>query len=397
MAENNQLDHSKELLLEDYKYLRESFWKSEETGETRVKFFITLVTAVFAGLVGLFELKIKKTNEGTTKLVDLFNDEFLFYISIFSLFILLLFGVVTLFRILKRNKATDEYKRGMDEIRQRFKDYYGGDGVLEGYYPLGGKLQCFKKQESRKIRNKDNKNDKKKDDLKLRKFGGLAHSVAVLNSLIFAAITIIMCAKTSTTGCSISARFVYVFFISFLMQFFFVWSYELKYKLEFKKDDYTHAGGIVVFRKEAEPKILLVTAKNKPEEYVLPKGHIEKGEGHGETALREVVEETGIMARLIQPAGTTYFEQDIKREEKKSLQTILSSQVSDYFSSVEKKKQVRTKYYLMEYVENLNKEPGISPENRSIKWLTFDQAIVELHKFPETKPLLIHAKNVLAR
>jgi hypothetical protein len=32
---------AKELLLAEYKYLGESFWKNEETGETRVKFFIT--------------------------------------------------------------------------------------------------------------------------------------------------------------------------------------------------------------------------------------------------------------------------------------------------------------------------------------------------------------------
>jgi hypothetical protein len=35
---------AKELLLEDYRYLAESFWKNEQTGETRVNWFVGVVT-----------------------------------------------------------------------------------------------------------------------------------------------------------------------------------------------------------------------------------------------------------------------------------------------------------------------------------------------------------------
>ena len=54
----------------------------------------------------------------------------------------------------------------------------------------------------------------------------------------------------------------------------------------------TSCGGVVIFR----GKVLLLykNYKNKYEGWVLPKGTVEKGEEHNETALREVKEETGL-------------------------------------------------------------------------------------------------------
>ena len=54
----------------------------------------------------------------------------------------------------------------------------------------------------------------------------------------------------------------------------------------------TSCGGVVIFR----GKILLLykNYKNKYEGWVLPKGTVEQGEEHNETALREVKEETGL-------------------------------------------------------------------------------------------------------
>ena len=54
----------------------------------------------------------------------------------------------------------------------------------------------------------------------------------------------------------------------------------------------TSCGGVVIFR----GKVLLLykNYKNKYEGWVLPKGTVEKGEEHDETALREVKEETGL-------------------------------------------------------------------------------------------------------
>ena len=45
------MDNSDSLLLAEYHRLIDSFWKSEELGERRVTFFITLTTAVITALV----------------------------------------------------------------------------------------------------------------------------------------------------------------------------------------------------------------------------------------------------------------------------------------------------------------------------------------------------------
>jgi len=46
-------DGVKDLLLKDYDYLSESFWKNEQVGETRVNFYIGFVTFVLGALGNL--------------------------------------------------------------------------------------------------------------------------------------------------------------------------------------------------------------------------------------------------------------------------------------------------------------------------------------------------------
>ena len=60
----------------------------------------------------------------------------------------------------------------------------------------------------------------------------------------------------------------------------------------------TSCGGVVIFR----GKILLLykNYKHKYEGWVLPKGTVEEGEDFKTTALREVREESGVSARIIQ-------------------------------------------------------------------------------------------------
>ena len=67
----------------------------------------------------------------------------------------------------------------------------------------------------------------------------------------------------------------------------------------------TSCGGVVIFR----GKILLLykNFKNKYEGWVLPKGTVEPGEEHEETALREVKEETGVDARIIKYVGKSEY------------------------------------------------------------------------------------------
>ena len=67
----------------------------------------------------------------------------------------------------------------------------------------------------------------------------------------------------------------------------------------------TSCGGVVIFR----GKILLLykNYKNKYEGWVMPKGTVEEGEDHTETALREVREETGVDASIIKYIGKSQY------------------------------------------------------------------------------------------
>ena len=67
----------------------------------------------------------------------------------------------------------------------------------------------------------------------------------------------------------------------------------------------TSCGGVVIFR----GKVLLLykNYKNKHEGWVLPKGTVEPGEEHRQTAVREVREETGVDARIVKYVGKSQY------------------------------------------------------------------------------------------
>ena len=75
----------------------------------------------------------------------------------------------------------------------------------------------------------------------------------------------------------------------------------------------TSCGGIVIFR----GKILLLykNIHNKYEGWVLPKGTVEEGETHEETALREVLEESGSKATIIKYIGKSNYTFNIPGDE----------------------------------------------------------------------------------
>jgi 8-oxo-dGTP pyrophosphatase MutT (NUDIX family) len=60
----------------------------------------------------------------------------------------------------------------------------------------------------------------------------------------------------------------------------------------------SHAGGVVFRTFRDKTQYLLVEAKDDPDQWVLPKGHIEEREDYRETAAREVREETGVWAGI---------------------------------------------------------------------------------------------------
>lgn len=371
---DSEKSEAKEFLLSEYKYLCDSLWKNEETGEKRVQFFLTLVTAVLAATAALVSKAVDPDQPGSN----------LFYgISIFALAGLMVFGVITLLRILKRNAATDEYKLAIDDIRERFRDFFDPRGVLSGYEPFMGAS---------------------KEKYSLRKMGGLSHIVAGLNSIIAAALTALIllminacagCKPAGATGTLLGIGFA-AFCIFMAVQCYFIRRSDRQKKSDMAASGVTRAGGIVRRKNGEEDLFLIVTAKKDPSrpqaspEWVLPKGHIEgkgdpkpanwwkkwkdsetaalpeKKEDPAAAALREVEEEAGVKGRICGTVGYSKYK--------------VGEEV------------VYVKFYLMEYEGDAK---GIKSEEREKQWRTFDDAI-SLLSHEESRTLLRHARFMLS-
>src|ERR1051325_5923127 len=65
------------------------------------------------------------------------------------------------------------------------------------------------------------------------------------------------------------------------------------------KSQWSHAGGVVRRTVNDEVQYLIVAASDNPDIWVLPKGHIEKGETPEAAAVREVMEEAGVRASIV--------------------------------------------------------------------------------------------------
>lgn len=85
------------------------------------------------------------------------------------------------------------------------------------------------------------------------------------------------------------------------------------------------AGGVVFYKDQ----VLILQRKNG--NWVLPKGHIEEGENIEETAIREVEEEAGIKAKIIDYIGEIEYHApatDFHPEEDKKVLWFLMSALS---------------------------------------------------------------------
>jgi 8-oxo-dGTP pyrophosphatase MutT (NUDIX family) len=115
---------------------------------------------------------------------------------------------------------------------------------------------------------------------------------------------------------------------------------------------YTHAGGVVYREAVDGPRYLLVRARRDPTQWVLPKGHVERGETTEEAAVREVREESGVDAQVVAPLGELRFNDD------------------------------RVQIFLMRFLA-----AGRAHENREQVWCHLDDAL-ERSAFQESRELL---------
>lgn len=351
----------KELLLADYVNFSESLWKNEQTGETRVNWFIGIVTAAAGGLIGL------TTVDNPPSLTAM---RLIFMVTLAAL---LAFGIVTLLRMLKRNETTDGYKKDSDRIRQMFRVYFDDESLLRDYHPFGKKSG---------------------EKSAPRKRGGLADTVVTINSLIFAGLFAAWCFPTEEVAAldwsSLRFRFIY-----FLLPFVFVaacliqarairvrksksydptsvqdfndWIAQILGVSDIKDTEPgkpTHAGGIVFRSSNHQVEYLLVGPKREVGEWIFPKGHIEENEEPWKTAIREVLEETGVVGKHICVVGFDEFKIG--------------------------KEIVRVEYHLLEA------KATVDPlENRRKDWFSLSEALASLTHL-DNQELLLQAERMRA-
>lgn len=136
-----------------------------------------------------------------------------------------------------------------------------------------------------------------------------------------------------------------------------------------KSRDEVSAGG-VVFRREEDCVSVLVCKDAGYKKWVLPKGLIDKGESSEETAVREVREEVGVQARIIESLGEEKY--------------IYMSRGVRVFKVVH--------YFLMEYQSG--SETDHDHEMDEVKWVSLDDAI-GLMGYKGAKDVLSRAKSRL--
>jgi len=125
------------------------------------------------------------------------------------------------------------------------------------------------------------------------------------------------------------------------------------------------AGGIVIRQGKLRPKVLIVTSKKRKKRWVLPKGHVEKGERASEAAVREVREEAGVEGRGLAPAATVEY--------------------------TSKEEHVRLEYFLIEYVRS----PASAEKGRKRKWCSVEDAIQLLEYATARRVLLESYPSIL--
>ena len=119
---------------------------------------------------------------------------------------------------------------------------------------------------------------------------------------------------------------------------------------------FKQAGAIVVRAGKTGPRILLVTARRNPGNWIFPKGHVESGETLRAAAVREAREEAGVEGKVVGAAGRMSFE-------------------------------FGDNTYRVTYFVVRTSDAGKEREGRRLRWLKYKQALRRL-TFDETRDLL---------
>lgn len=110
------------------------------------------------------------------------------------------------------------------------------------------------------------------------------------------------------------------------------------------------SGGAVISQRDGAAHVALIATRGKTR-WGLPKGAVSEGETSEQAALREVLEETGLEARIVKPLDTIEY----------------------YFRVGDTLIRKRVDFYLMEYVGGVL-TPQLS-EVDDVKWFELSEAI----------------------
>lgn len=312
--ENEQNKIAYDFLLAEYKELNNTLHINEERGEKRLEFFVTL-SSVILGAVGLFLKEL---------------DRFASYLPLLFAIILLLFtgliviGYITQQRLRKRNQITDGLKKDITAIRNVFK--LAGNIIPAEYSAFAGDGNAAIERNE-------------------KKFTSLFHIAFVINCVLAGSVAAVIAFLLGT-----NEWIIYLVAIGVASGFGY-FSYNKLNKLV----KCSHAGGLVYKTDEGIKKYLVITSSGNVNKWILPKGHIEKGETAGRAAIREVMEEAGVFATL---------EKELA--------------VQDFHKTSE---TVKVKYFLMQYMHDVD-----TTEKRKKLWLTKNEAVEKL-SFVDAKKL----------
>ena len=134
------------------------------------------------------------------------------------------------------------------------------------------------------------------------------------------------------------------------------------------------SGGVIYRRHHGALEIALIHVRNR---WTLPKGHIEQGESTGQTAVREVREETGLEGRVSGKLGEIRYSYRGKTPEGEPVRI-----------------NKRVHFYLLRYVRGDVRDHD--QEVDEARWIPIHQALREV-KFPSEKKMLRRAWGILSR
>lgn len=124
------------------------------------------------------------------------------------------------------------------------------------------------------------------------------------------------------------------------------------------------AGAIAVRVRPHGPEVLIVRARRNPSDWIFPKGHIEPGEDAAAAAVRELLEEGGVIGRATDLVGTSQITAGERR--------------------------VSVSYYLVRYESD-----GRATEQREKAWVSFAEARKRL-TFEDARRFLAVAEGLVA-